>query len=315
MEGNSWKRKHRLHLYTKPSYEVPAVHCWNCGYSSNLYGYLKEFHPSTFPLYVKAKRGEGFLELKMKYREDEIDEIDEIDVGLNLSNKDGVTIPETNEDASKPILIEPIGNLSSPPKEAIDYIEGRGLKFQDNWLYSDKNNKIRFNNMDVLLSDFIVIPLTIEGKWFGFQALAWKQKQFFIYLVTGNSSWKIENWDNVDKSAEVFIMESIYDRLSTGILNSVAALGSNIHIDRLKELDNPIFCLDNQNVDDKSKEETLKYLELGYKCFLWPTNTPENIKDFNDLRKKGVPEVKIENLIRNNIYSGISGIVRLKMNS
>ena len=68
-EGRSWKRKHRLHLYVKPTYEIAAVHCWNCGYTSNIFGYLKEFHPSEFSQYSKAKRGQGFKELTMVLKE------------------------------------------------------------------------------------------------------------------------------------------------------------------------------------------------------------------------------------------------------
>ncbi|MFK5951239.1 MAG: hypothetical protein QM500_20985 [Methylococcales bacterium] len=54
-EGKSWGRKHRLHLYIKPSYDTASVHCWNCGYASNIYGYLKEFFPQEFSSYRKAK--------------------------------------------------------------------------------------------------------------------------------------------------------------------------------------------------------------------------------------------------------------------
>ena len=56
-EGKSWGRKHRLHLYTKPTYDAAAIACFNCGYSSNMYGYLKEYFPYEFTSYKKAKAG------------------------------------------------------------------------------------------------------------------------------------------------------------------------------------------------------------------------------------------------------------------
>ena len=352
-EGKSWKRKHRLHLYTKPGYETPAVHCWNCSYTSNLYGYLKEFHPSEYVMYTKAKRGKGFAELKMQYKEDkptetvEPEDISQIDIGFDMStspveDEEETAVRQTDINAidigfdmstpvdnkqlnynapiiektifkNKPILVPAVPNLMQLPEDAKAYIEGRGLDVQDSWLYSPKNNKIRFNDTNVLLSEFIVVPLTMGNKWYGFQALAWKQKRFFVYLVTGNSSWKVENWESINKDEEVFIMESIYDRLSTGLINSIAILGSNLHNDRLKELKQPIFCLDNQNIDEKAKEETIKYLEAGYKCFIWPKETPSHIKDFNDLRKLGVSYEKIENMIKKNINQGITGLIKLKM--
>ncbi len=166
--------------------------------------------------------------------------------------------------------------------------------------------------MDIVLSEYIIIPLTMDNKWFGFQALAWKQKKFFVYLVTGNTSWKVENWDDINKDEPVYIFESIYDRLSSGIENSIAVLGSNLHEDRLKELKQPIFCLDNFRIDDKAYEETLSYSLKGCKTFIWPKGS-EKFKDTNDLRKIGVPYDKISNMITNNIYSGLPAQTRLKL--
>jgi DNA primase len=110
----------------------------------------------------------------------------------------------------------------------------------------------------------------------------------------------------------VYIFESIYDRLSSGLKNSVAVLGSNLHEDRIKELKTPVFCLDNTLVDEKAKEETIKYLKQGYKALIWP-NGSEKFKDTNDLRKIGVPYEKISKMILNNIHQGIAGTIRAKM--
>lgn len=339
-EGKSWKRKHRLHLYIKPSWDEPAVHCWNCGYSSNLYGYLKEYHPSEYEHYTKAKRGKSFAELRQNYKkpkqeefkttdietgldikspglpEDEEHEetaiskteIDNIDTGFKIGTIEPIKIVKNK---NNPILIDPVENLTKLPQEVKEYITNRGIIPQDTWLYSPLKNKIRFNNMNVLLSEYIIVPLILEEKWYGFQALAWKQKKFFVYLVSGNSSWKVENWGSIDKNKPVYITEAIYDRLSTGIKNSIAVLGANLHIDRLKELKEPIFCLDNNLIDEKSREETIKYLEAGYKCFIWPKGS-EKFKDFNDLRKIGVSYKKIEQMINNNIYQGVTGIIKMK---
>jgi hypothetical protein len=335
-EGKSWGRKHRLHLYIKPTYDTASVHCWNCGYASNIYGYLKEFHPAEFGAYKKAKAGKGFAELKMQYDEEEKKEIpiEKIDIGFDMNSisldeeeETPVSLEDMNSidigfDMSSsvieeikptdgPILVEPVKNLTSLPEEAKLYIQNRGIEVQDNWLYSPINNKIRFNNADVVLSEFIIIPLELNGKWYGFQALAWKQKRFFVYLVTGNSSWKVWNWNNIDKEKPVYIFESIYDALSSGLENVIAQLGANLHVDRIKELKEPIFCLDNQYLDEASVEESMKYLELGYKCFIWPKGS-EKFKDTNDLRKINVPYEKLKNMVTTNIFQGMSGVLQLK---
>ena len=96
------------------------------------------------------------------------------------------------------------------------------------------------------------------------------------------------------------------------VQNVVAQLGANLGEDRINELKEPIFCLDNQYVDEKSKEETLKYLEKGYKCFIWP-KAATKFKDTNDLRKINVSFDKIANMIKLNIHFGMKGILKMKM--
>jgi len=368
-EGRSWGRKHRLHMYIKPSYDTASIHCWNCGYTSNIFGYLKEFFPGDFSSYKKAKSGKGFAELRMahadtdKPKTNELN-FDNVDIGMDMStapvakeipkiieepkqiNMEGFAEDETpvdmaaiqgidigfsmdfgsspapkpktteiiptKESEDGPFLVPSVTNLIDVPDEAKKYIENRGISVQDSWLYSPKHNKIKFNNVDINLSEYIIVPLTIGDKWYGFQALAWKEKRFFIYMVTGNSGYKVENWDKINKDEPVYIFESIYDRLSSGLENSVAALGANLHDDRIKELKQPVFCLDNTLVDEKAKEETIKYLHLGYKALIWPQGS-EKFKDTNDLRKLKVPYEKISKMITANIHQGIAGTIRAKM--
>jgi len=289
-EGRSKGRKHRLHLYIKNTYDSAAVACFNCGYSGNLYSYLKDNHPAEYELYRKEKQGKSLQELKMV----PIEQVKPIEPKVNIN------------------LIDAISDFIDIPDEVLRYLENRGIKPKESWRYSPVSNKITFNSKQIILNDFIIVPLTYKDKWYGFQALGWKQKKFFVYLVEGNSSWKVWNWDCIDKNKPVYIFESIYDALSSGETNIIAQLGANLHEDRLKELKEPIFCLDNQNIDEASYRETLKYLEQGHKCFIWPKNIPLHFKDYNDLLKRGVQVDKIKTLINKNIFSGMTGIIKLK---
>jgi len=356
-EGKSWLRKHRLHLYVKPDYDNAAVKCFNCEYSTNLYGYLKENHPNEFALYVNEKRGSGLKTLKTLFKKEESVKNDtdiNISIGLDFSKKEEniildneddeaheeksmskdeinafscgldfggpVSVKENKQEKPKyPIedetglkLIKPLPYFSDIPDEAKEYLNQRGLEPQEDWEYSPKGNEIVFNGAKQVLSEYIIIPLTKDGLWYGFQALAWKQKRFFVYMVTGNSGFKAWNFYNIDKEKPVYIFESIYDALSSGLDNVIAQLGANLGEDRLKELKEPIFCLDNQRVDQKSHEETIKYLERGYKCFIWPEGS-EKFKDTNDLRKIKVPYEKISSMILKNINSGMMGTLKMKM--
>jgi len=355
-EGKSWLRKHRLHLYVKPDYDNAAVKCFNCEYSTNLYGYLKENHTNEFSLYVNEKRGSGLKTLKSLFKKEENNKDDskiDISTGLDFSKKEesnkdtelddckeaheekamskdeinafscgldfGNPVASTSKKEKYPIeddtglkLIKPLPYFSDIPEDAKNYLNQRGLTPQKDWKYSPKGNEIIFNGAKQVLSEYIIIPLTKDGLWYGFQALAWKQKRFFVYMVTGNSGFKVWNFYNIDKSKPVYVFESIYDALSSGLDNVIAQLGANLSEDRLAELKEPIFCLDNQRVDQKSHEETTKYLERGFSCFIWPEGS-EKFKDTNDLRKLNVPYEKISKMILNNIHKGMIGILKLKM--
>ena len=372
-EGRSYGRKKRFHLYIKDSYDHANVKCFNCDYSSNMYGFLKENHPKEFQLYQNEKRGSSLKELKMVFNYDEDDEetpidtsdictgldfsetttnVDDVDTntnntvnvidinegheekalsseeinmfssGLDFGDTEDTLItpstPSTPSTQDTPVkdgdvfLIPPVEGFTKIPDDALQYIRNRGIEPKEDWLYSPKMNKVTFNKNKITLSEFIIIPLTKGDKWYGFQALAWKHKQFFVYMVAGNSGHKHWNFYNVDKSKEVYIFESIYDAMSSGLENSIAQLGANLGEESLKELEKPIFCLDNQHIDEKSKEETLKYLEQGYSAFIWPEGA-DKFKDTNDLRKIRVPYEKIANMIKNNINKGMKGILKIKM--
>jgi len=324
-EGKSWGKKHRLHLYTKPSYETPAVHCWNCGYSSNLYGYLKEYHTEIFERYIKTKKKESFVRLKdiQKDRCNECKDSEEDKNNTFLKNNEFSLYKEKN---TKKILkeIEEINNIDinlieplkcfiplSKSKEALEYLNKRKITPKDNWLFSPYNNKVTFEDKSLVLSNYIIIPLEKDNKWYGFQALGYKQKRFFIFLNKGNVSYKIWNWFNVDKDKPVYIFESIYDALSSGLDNIIAQLGATISQERLNELKEPIFCLDNHNVDERAKEESINYLKKGYKVFIWDKKIP--LKDFNDLLKAGFSKESIKNLILSNINSGMNAMLKIKL--
>lgn len=364
-EGGSWMRKHRLHLYIKPSYDNAAVKCFNCGYSTNLYCYLKENHPNEFTLYSNEKKGAGLKTLKDLFNNKNVQDVQDaqeekvdisgISTGLDFSapiiEKDELqeyyepdnegheekalsakeiasfgsgldfsTPPLLFKEKDKPLpdkdglfLIDPVKGFTKMPKDAIEYIRNRGLEPKEDWLYSPLKNKIKFNGTEQVLSEYIIIPFTKGNKWYGFQALAWKQKRFFVFMVTGNSGHKAWNFYNIDKDKPVYITESIYDSMSLCKDNVIAQLGANLSDELLNELKDPIFILDNFHIDETAYNETTKYAEKGYKIFIWPENIPENIKDFNDIKKLKISPEKINKLIDNNIFQGMTALLKLKL--
>lgn len=309
-EGRSFGRKFRLHLYIKGTYTNSAVACFNCGYSGNMYSYLKDYHPTEFVSYMKEKRSGSFNSLKS---DNTVMDMSFIDTGC-IQPINNALVDKIEENIFNiPKLIAPIQSFGKIPIEASNYLKSRGIEPLDNWVYSKLNNKIKFNGKDVKLSEFIIIPFEFNKKWFGFQALAWREKKFFVYLVEGNEGLKVWNINNIDIEKPVYIFESIYDAISSGLDNIIAQIGTKLSQQILDKLKEPVFCLDNMNIDEASLNAAQKYANDGYKVFIWPLQIPIKYKDTNDLLKAGIPKIKITNIIKNNIYSGMEAILKLKL--
>lgn len=307
----------RLHLFTKSTFNGDAVKCWNCGWTGNMWSYLSENHPALYTQYKRDKQSESFNEILTIHKleeekkepteaETEMPEKISLDFGesLNVSN---FSNNEPRPQLEKAIDLPKLSNYH----EAMTYIRNRGIEPNDDWLYS--TGKVSFGGKEYSLQDYIIIPLLWhDGRWYGFQALAYKKKDFRVVLLPDNTGWKVWNWNNIDKTKPVYIFESIYDAISSGFDNVIAQLGASISQERLNELSEPIFCLDNQLIDEASIRESGNYLEKGYKVFLWPKGSSK-FKDTNDLRKRNVPYDLIQKMITNNIYEGMQGVLKLKM--
>ena len=64
-----------------------------------------------------------------------------------------------------------------------------------------------------------------------------------------------------------------------------------------------MWLLDNQNVDETSREKTQKLLDQGECVFIWPEGV--DYKDFNEwCIKEGLDEISID-IIRDNVKCGV----------
>lgn len=305
------RSKRRLHLYIKTGFDSASIHCWNCDYTGNMYSYLREYHPTLFSQYKNENQSQGFNRLVVEVQEKKASSKPLV-IENFMEGTDAAT-PAAIPEAPKPQkLVQgiPLPKISDFP-DAVAYLNNRGIEPKNDWLYS--TGTLVFDGRTFNLTDYIVIPLTWDnGLWYGFQALAYKKKDFRVVLLPENIGWKVWGWASIKKDAPVYIFESIFDAISSGYDNVLAQMGAQLGVDRLKELKTPIFCLDNQNIDATAKTESLKYLREGYKVFLWPKGS-EKFKDANDLRKIRVPYNRIQNMIDNNIFQGMEGVLKIKM--
>jgi len=273
--------KKRMHLYTKTSYDGDQVACFNCGYSARPEKFIKDYGSQ----YYNAYRSEmGYSKIK------------------NLKK---TIIRSTNKDNSE---VEYINFLSESIKEAetspecIDYLAKRNLYLNDfnSSCYIATDNVV-LDGKTVNLKDFIIIPLVKDSKYYGFYSRNIKTKIFYTYLPDNNKGYKVYNWFNIDKKKPVFVFESIMDQVSTNLKNSISALGSDLSPERLKELNDVIFVMDN---DSTGKKKALKYISMGYKAIIYPKEIKE--KDCNEMLRTKTKEEITEMLLKN-VKGGITG--------
>ena len=157
---------------------------------------------------------------------------------------------------------------------------------------------LKIGDKEYNLKNSIIIPLyTPDFKWYGFYSRNISEKKFSSYINKENNSYKVWNFFNVDRSKPVYIFEGIFDALSAiecGLTNCIACMGATPPDARLREILEPVFCLDN---DKTGLMNMKKYARKGFKvCLL---NEPE--KDCNEMLKN---EKNVKEIILNNLYEG-----------
>lgn len=301
--GDSEKdaRQKRLHLFRKSSYTDDKIHCFNCEFSGNMYMFLKACNSNLYEQYKKEKRETNFNNMKEKYTQPKEEE--QPDIGYTYKRKSEVHtfqfpkefIPAEQSDKAKA------------------YLSGRELTTED--IYFAPTG-IEMGEKFLPIKDSIVIPLWYNKEAnlvYGFQARSTEGKTFYSYIPEENTGYKVWNWFNIDKTKAVFVFESVFDALSSGLPRDriVAALGADLNDDRISEIEEAIFCFDNQWQDATSKKKSLILLQDKYRVFVWPTDIEE--KDANGWLKNHHSPMNFARIILSNIVSGSKGVLKLKL--
>lgn len=294
------KRSKRLHIYSKNN--ITRVNCFNGDCEINnktMYGFLKSFYPNLLETYKR----ENFIQNLS-----------------NLSNQTSDVFAEIAEDITeskiteqpkiKPVithnLFDYFENLIEHD-EAIAYLNKRGFDYFNSsyeWYFGKQD--LQIGDKLYKLNNAIIIPLYYEKEMYGFYSRNIYNKEFFTYMPEQNIGFKIAFWFQIDKSKPVWIFEGIFDALSSGLDNVIALMGAKIPEERLKELSEPIFVLDN---DKTGILNSIEYSKKGFKVYIQPNDLKE--KDMNELMLNH-PELNVSEMIKSNIYSGISAEIRLK---
>lgn len=298
-DSKTHKNKKRLHLYSKNGLEL--VHCFNgdcAAHNKTMYSFLRDFFPALLAQYKRENFGTT------------LEKIASGDVFEQFKSQS--TDEPSSDGSDKPeVLVHDLSSYMTPIEShqpAMDYLARRGYTYnEDNygkWYYGHQDLKIG----DVLyrITGAVVIPLYYKGQMYGFYSRNIENKTFYTYMHDANIGYKIAFWFYINKNAECLVTEGIFDCLSINFDNKIALMGAKLPEERLKELKDPVFVLDN---DKTGIINAIGYAKRGYKVFVQPQIYKE--KDMNEL-KLNYPGLDIYDMIKKNTYQGISAVVRLQ---
>ena len=289
------RNKKRLHLYTKNSFSGDIVHCWNCGYSSSAYNYFKNIHPEIFSSY-KAEIASDLIS-SLKKKESSLSDIEEWDIDKEDQKEGCISLKDFKD------------NTDSVSKEIRDYLARRCLDkdIEKLGIRAGKEYTNLFGKQIKTRNCFLIPLFYDKDNIFGFQARSIKEKRFLTILSPKFTGEKVWNLNFIDKSKPVYVFESIFDAVSSGLDNVVALLGisKNSSLDGL----DLVYCLDNQKVDKTSFETSRNLAKENQKVMVWDD---DHFKDFNEILVYfNGDKTIIQNMILKNVYKGLEAYVRL----
>lgn len=278
--------KKRLVLYRKSSYDNDSIKCFNCGYTGTMFSYLRNHHPDLYSTYKKE-----LLRTSMSILQDSQPLI----ISETLKRDDLVYFDITDQ-------LVPI----QESQEGLRYIQNRNVSPSGIYFSYGIINVL---GKQINLTNYVIIPLTKNDKWFGFYSRCIDKKIFHTYIPEQNTGFKIWNYFNITKYKTVYAFESIFNAKSSGLTNVIAMLGSDMDYDKYKDIDDIVFVYDN---DATGREKSIEKIKKGRKVLVW--DNKYNVKDINELSTElKLTETEIRDYILNNIYSGIIAEMKIKL--
>lgn len=300
--GDSTKNKTKARGYFYIKGNAYFFKCHNCNHGCNIYNLLKMVYPSLCKEYTLEQFKDEKKEApKQKKKETPI-----------------IQRKTINED-----LLQCMQPLSKLPEDnvAVVYATKRGISTEhwDKLFYTDDFSKVMklvdLNCLTAGAEERLVIPFyNKQGKIVGCQGRILKEtrkKNAAKYLTVKASSnagrlW-YRQWD-VNPSKRIYVVEGPIDSLFLD--NSVALVGAGA-IDDIPihfQGSDMVYVLDNEPRNKQIVDYNKKLLEKGKSICIWPDGMKE--KDINDMAQT-MSSDEIKNVIDQNIFEGLSGLVRL----
>lgn len=308
----------RQRMYVKDYGDDFMVFCHNCGYSKPFGFFIKDYFPHELE-YLKQyflesiKNGTAFKkeEQKSSLRNRLNYKYDELDIKLRLyANKHGFSIKDKQENPK----------LEKYRKKCIKTFTKRNLSkdfIKDLWCFTTGP-----------LGGYCGIPFFSEDK----NIIHWQGRRMWepvkgSFEDKNNPKYKflkdVEEGIEIESKpfyGEHYVKPQRYVKIAEGVpdalsfQNGLATCGATLSVDIIQELKRKypkrIWVPDNIWIDNAGRALIDRLLRMKESCFVFPFGTTQ--KDANkyivDNKLQHVPE----ELIQQNTYTGISGLVKLQ---
>lgn len=315
--GDSQKKKSKARFYFYEKDNKYLVKCHNCGYSSDLYGFLEHIDPNLHKEYCVQiwKEKHGNQRSKKLIGENEM---------LSMMKKP--EFKKKNQNLLKPLT--PVKDLP-PQHPCVKFIELRRIprKRWDLLYYTDHFGEY----MNMLDPDSATLPsgdadnnrLVIPvfnkaGDVVGAQGRVITMKgeanaRTTLRYITVKADKSIDRlWYGLwraDPRKRVYVMEGPIDSLF--IPNSIAMVGAgaidNVH-PRFEKSD-ITYVLDNEPRNEQIIKYNEKLIKMGKNVCIWSSDITE--KDINDMVYTRSPS-EIRRTIDQNTFNGLEATLRLR---
>lgn len=284
--GDSQRAKNKARGYIYKLKNDHNFKCHNCGVSRTLTNFLKDIDTVLHDQYVMERYKNG---LTGKGSQTKTPEFKFEKPNFSKKSFDLPTIEELNKEHLARQYLE----KRKIPKEYF-----RDLYFCQNFKEWTNAQKHTFDNLD---NDEprIIIPLTYNGKIFGFQgrSLNKNSKIKYITIIIDDKFPKIYGIDKIKKEEKTYVTEGPFD--STFIRNSIAMCGADADVSKWG-ISDPIWIYDNEPRNREIVNRISKTIDRGQKVVIWPNDINE--KDINDMVLSGHD---VQKMIELNTYQGL----------
>jgi len=285
--GDSQRNKSKARGYFYQVNNNTNYKCHNCGASMSFNNFLKIFDSPLHSQLCLQKYTAGFT-------------------GKNFP------VEEPDFYTEQPVFKEKLDlPRASTNQLAKEYLESRQLN--PNKFYYAEEFKKWVNTQQKTFDEKalkyeeprIVIPLHFNKKLIGFQGRALKKSDLkYITIMLEDNSPKIYNYDSVDKSRPVYVLEGPFD--SEFVNNSIAMCGADVSLTKLN-ISYPVYVYDNEPRNKDILLRMEKVINRGDSLVIWPENI--TLKDVNLMVMSGIDVMSV---IEKSVYCGLEA--KLKFN-